>query len=177
MPDRTQRRRPAIERFWEKVDKSGDCWIWTAYKSPAGYGSFGVRAGESPQLAHRVSYRMTHGDIPEGMQVLHSCDNPPCVRPEHLSLGTGLDNVRDMFSKGRQPKHSGTRTGERNSNSKFTNAQRAVFLAELERGERLYIVARKYGVKYDTLFDMWRRQGRKRVRLKATKPERAVGRG
>jgi hypothetical protein len=71
------------ERFWKKVDKSGECWEWTAYNHN-GFGHFSV--DHSPKLAHRVAYGLAYGDIPEGKRVLHTCDNDLCVRPEHLYL-------------------------------------------------------------------------------------------
>ena len=97
------------ERFWSKVDKSGDCWVWTAavvgsrnpkFDHVGGYGVFGI--GRKVYRAHRVSWEMAHGPIPDGMLVCHSCDNRGCVRPSHLFLGDQADNVRDMDSKGRR---------------------------------------------------------------------------
>jgi hypothetical protein len=96
------------ERFWLKVDKSsghgpwGDCWLWTAAKDKKGYGRFYGFPGERRQAqAHRVSWRLAHGDIPEGISVLHSCDVPACENPAHLFLGTNDDNLEDMRRKGR----------------------------------------------------------------------------
>lgn len=93
-----------IQKFWEKVDKKGpnDCWLWTASKHPFGYGWFGVE-GEN-HSAHRISWIIHHGQVPKGMQVLHNCpggDNPSCVNPSHLWLGTQGDNMRDRQAKGR----------------------------------------------------------------------------
>jgi len=93
----------AEDRFWAKVNKNGECWIWTGAKLPKGYGHF--YSGEKTVLASRWSYEYAYGLIPEGLMVLHRCDNPPCVNPEHLFLGTMQDNIDDMIAKGRQRKY------------------------------------------------------------------------
>jgi hypothetical protein len=93
-------RHDLIDRFWSRVDKTGDCWLWTYCKNTCGYGVFGVGTGKHV-LAHRAAWTYTNGDIPKGLSVLHKCDNPICVRPAHLFLGTQRDNVRDMWRKGR----------------------------------------------------------------------------
>lgn len=96
---------PAI-RFARFFERSGGCWNWLGglFKE-TGYGKFNAGKGENGKTitayAHRVSYELHTGPIPEGMQVLHRCDNPRCVRPDHLFLGTQLDNMRDMIAKGR----------------------------------------------------------------------------
>lgn len=100
------------DRFWAKVDRSGGhdaCWMWLAGVARSGYGVFGIQG--KPRLAHRVCYRNTRGPIPSGLHVLHSCDNPLCVNPSHLWLGTNLDNVADKVAKGRQA--AGERSGGR----------------------------------------------------------------
>lgn len=105
-------RKGIAERFWTKVDKEGPvlrpelgpCWLWTGDQHNAGYGRLtnwvdGRRA--KPLYAHRVSWELAHGERPAGFDVLHRCDNPPCVNPDHLFLGTQLDNMRDRDAKGR----------------------------------------------------------------------------
>lgn len=92
--------RPLQERFWEKVKKTDGCWEWTGYRTRKGYGEVYIR-GEGSRRAHRVSYQLHHGTVPKSMQILHRCDNPPCVNPDHLFLGTAADNTRDMLEKGR----------------------------------------------------------------------------
>ena len=110
-----------LKRFDAKIDRSpgfgpnGNCWVWTGTRSPSGYGGFG-----SPKYgkygAHRIAYMLAFGDDPGPLFVLHRCDNPPCVRPEHLFVGTPLDNMRDAVSKNRQAR------GERVGLSKLTAA-------------------------------------------------------
>ena len=93
------------ESFWEKVKKAEGCWEWTGSKLPRGYGNFGRQlVKEHSQLAHRWAWRFSHGRAaPQNRMVLHSCDNPCCVRPSHLFLGTQTDNMRDLASKGKHP--------------------------------------------------------------------------
>lgn len=120
-PDMITERR--VENFWAKVDKSGECWNWTAFKSK-GYGYIQCGQGNSVR-AHRFSWVLHNGEIPEGMLVCHKCDNPSCVRPDHLFLGTPLDNVVDMLSKGRNVSCPGISNGS----SKLTPEQvRAIYL-------------------------------------------------
>jgi hypothetical protein len=98
------RRRALTQRFWAKVKigAADACWEWQGFRLPKGYGTIGVggRAG-GKQLAHRVSYELEYGLIPEGLLVCHSCDNPPCVNPKHLYVGSYADNLTDMHRKGR----------------------------------------------------------------------------
>ncbi len=91
--------RDFTERFWTKVNKSLDCWNWLANKYPNGYGQFQLEG--KPRSAHRLSYELAYGPIPKGLVVRHKCDNPGCVRPEHLELGTQADNVQDSVRRSR----------------------------------------------------------------------------
>lgn len=86
------------DRFWQKVRKSDGCWEWTARVSPEGYGEFW---DDRNVRAHRFSWSLVNGPIPDGLMVCHRCDNPRCVRPDHLFLGTNRENIRDMMAKGR----------------------------------------------------------------------------
>jgi hypothetical protein len=96
-------RRSLEERFWSKVDRSGECWMWVASLASTGYGQFYDKPRRrTPIGAHRVAWELANGPIPAGLQVLHRCDNPPCVRPDHLFIGTVSDNMRDMYAKGRR---------------------------------------------------------------------------
>jgi hypothetical protein len=92
---------PLAERFWRYVERSTGCWLWIGCRQRPGYGRIGREGGKGTRYAHHVSWELHYGPIPEGQQVLHRCDNPPCVRPDHLFLGSQLENVRDMWDKGR----------------------------------------------------------------------------
>jgi hypothetical protein len=99
------------ERFWAKVKKGESCWLWAAWRLPSGYGQ--IRAGERLLRAHRVAWELTNGPIPDGLCVLHNCpggDNPACVNPAHLWLGTNAENTHDMVAKGRYARHNAEKT-------------------------------------------------------------------
>lgn len=94
--------RSLFERFLDHVgpeDPDTGCWPWVGSLSGGGYGQ--IRNGDRMQQVHRAGWELKHGPIPEGMFVCHRCDNPRCVRPDHLFLGTHSDNMRDMVTKGR----------------------------------------------------------------------------
>lgn len=96
------RRGTLEERFWSKVKKTNTCWFWTGGTNNMGYGMIGESVKPYRHtLAHRLSFELANGNIPQGMFVLHACDTPACVRPDHLSLGTQTDNMQDATQKGR----------------------------------------------------------------------------
>lgn len=94
-------------RFWEKVDKRGpsECWLWCGSLDRDGYGR--QRVGNRPRLAHRVSYALAHGDVPDGAVVMHSCDTPACVNPAHLKAGTQQENIAQREARGRGVRPNG----------------------------------------------------------------------
>jgi len=89
---------PLMERLWSRVDKTGDCWIWTGSKNNKGYGVIG-NGNNHLSYVHRLVWEESNGTIPEGVEVCHSCDKPSCVR--HLFLGSHLENMQDMARKQR----------------------------------------------------------------------------
>lgn len=109
------------ERFWGKVEKSDGCWEWQKCKTFFGYGLF--RVDGKNVRAHRFSWGSINGAIPDGMCVLHHCDNPSCVNPDHLFIGTKKDNAQDRLSKGRpgSPGPAIPLMGELHQNTNLTN--------------------------------------------------------
>ena len=127
-------------RFWDKVEKTDTCWLWTAGKDPNGYGRFGI--DRKARLAHRVAYEMLVGPIPKGLYCCHTCDNPSCVNPEHLFIGTQKDNMKDMAKKLRGCH------GTKSPNTKLTEGD-VVAIREDPRSNR--VIGRDYGVSNGTV--------------------------
>ena len=118
-----------IERFHEKweLDKESGCWVWTASTAGKGYGQIKIPGQRRNIYAHQLSYIIHYGEIPSGMMVCHTCDNPRCVKPSHLFLGTAKDNLQDMKLKGRHL------NGAKNAKSKLTDEQvRAIHMLSRE---------------------------------------------
>lgn len=137
-----------IDRFLAKVDK-GDgstCWNWTASLAGKGYGQIKIPGTRRQIYAHILSYQWFNGEIPEGQMVCHICDNPKCVKPDHLFLGSGKENLQDMKAKDRHLK------GERNKQVKLTEAKVNAIHDALEAGESTYSLADRFGVAQSTIF-------------------------
>ena len=128
------------ERFWSKIDVSTPdaCWEWKAGKSPMGYGRY--RLPERAVFAHRYAYELVHGPIPDGLFACHRCDNPGCVNPAHIFLGTHDDNMRDMVSKGRHT------AGDKNASRKVSAIEVTQIRARRDAGETLKAIGDSYGI-------------------------------
>ena len=137
------------QRFWGRVEKTDYCWNWIGAKLNKEYGQFWVDGKKC--LAHRFSWVLHFGAIPKGSGyhgtcVLHKCDNPACVNPDHLFLGSNLDNVRDMIKKGRH--RTNPLKGEKRPQAKLTEIQ----VREILKDERKNIkIAEDYNVNYRTI--------------------------
>jgi hypothetical protein len=147
--ERKEHGKSAWQRFNERVDKTpgygpkGDCWLWTGTIDESGYGRF--RPKGKIVGVHRYSYAHFKGPIPEGLWVLHECDNRPCCNPDHLWLGTCADNTKDMISKGR----SRNPVGEKNGAAKLTEQDvRNILASDLCRAT----LAKNYNVSNSTIY-------------------------
>lgn len=144
--------RPFDECFWNNVDRSGgsdSCWLWTRKPSRDGYGVFWYQGNRS--RSHRVAWELAHGPIPHGMDVLHNCpggDNPLCVNPAHLWLGTRSENNHDRASKGR----SADTKGERHNGAKLTSAEVLAIRAHYADGSAVSELATRYGIDKSTVY-------------------------
>lgn len=143
-----------IQRFWFKVDiqDGGRCWEWLGHRNRWGYGAFWLNGKHL--RAHRFVYELIHGPIPDGLVVMHSCDNPACVRPDHLSLGTHRDNWLDSKKKGRQVQRN--LYGEESPKAKLTDEQVATIRDHYAQGQRAQYLADEYGVGVATIYALIR---------------------
>lgn len=168
-----------VVRFFASVKKSTGCWIWTGLRNKKGYGSIAVWLGPSKRamvLAHRWSWEHHVGKIPEGSCVLHRCDVPSCVRPEHLFLGSRTDNNKDMSDKGRRRSASGDANGRRKhpdnwpkgeaiTGSKLSEEEVRRVRAEYVDGSTSFVkLGKKYGVGRTTVENIVKGRKWKHVR-------------
>lgn len=137
-------------RFWRSVEKTDSCWNWIGQLTDKGYGY--IRAGNE-HLAHRVSWQLHNGKIPEGLNILHHCDHPVCVRPDHLYAGTHQDNMRDMVVRNRAAK----RKGEVHHNAKLTEQDVLTIRRLRAEGLRPRHIAAQFGIKSDTVYQIVKR--------------------
>ena len=145
-PNAGQTHAPPEVRFWRFVDKTAECWIFRQYGGKD-YGRFkpGGR-GAKTVLTHRYSYELHHGPIPDGMVVMHSCDNPACVNPAHLSVGTYKENTAQMAARGRHPRPG--RKGEASPQAKLDDATVRLIRQSTESHAAL---ARQFNCKAETV--------------------------
>lgn len=150
-----------VERFWGHAQPKGanECWPWHGARNVGGYGAANRHAINVP--AHRMSYEINIGPIADGMKICHTCDNPPCVNPEHLFTGTQQDNLRDMERKGRRS--GGALRGEHNPASKLTEESVRDIRAALSSGVIQRDLADKYGVTQAVISQIKRRASWKHV--------------
>ncbi len=146
------------KRFWAKVDRKGDseCWPWTGSKCSLGYGMMRGLNGDIRDRAHRISWKIHNGvQVPDKLCVCHSCDNPSCVNPSHLWLGTRSQNTQDMIAKGRN--------GARKIRQ-FTDTQirymRQLYTASIKS---YYKLAKRFGVSHSTIAGIIKRKTYKDV--------------
>jgi hypothetical protein len=133
--------RVVSDRFWSKVDATagaGGCWPWVASLNRTGYGQ--LSCGRVPRLAHRISWTLHNGPIPRNQHVLHTCDNPACVNPAHLFIGSQADNMRDMAAKGRQAR------GDRQGQAKITERDVREIRCRAADGETQRSLAHRFGI-------------------------------
>lgn len=141
----------APARFWAKVSKSPGCWEWTGYLNNMGYGQLSLN--NRCTYAHRYSWILAHGEIAKGLCVLHRCDNPKCVRPDHLFLGTKKQNSEDMMKKGRWTRPFIRRSvGEQVHSSKLKAIDIPVIRGRIQSGEPLQVIARSFGVSHGAIY-------------------------
>lgn len=163
-------RRTLEQRFWVKVDRGGECWEWRAAISPYGYGYF--HNGTRMEHAHRVSWRLAHGiEIPDGLMILHECDNRLCVRPEHLRPGTAKDNAGDAVERGHHYGKGIRLHGEVNGQCRYTDELVvAIREAYASGGVSQSEVGRRFGVTQSYVSSVvrgWRRRLTSRVQAVA----------
>lgn len=140
--------------FWSMVDKTGDCWLWTGYRQPDGYGQF--RANSKFYNSHKFAYELAYGPVPDGLEVMHTCDQPHCCNVAHMHLGTHLDNMRDCYNKRRHA------FGMRNTRAKLTDGQVRELRVLRDQGWKFHELSARFGISSSHACNIY---GRKAWRL------------
>lgn len=141
-------------RLWNRVDQSAGadgCWPWTGAVTAFGYGRLGDKSKRKTLVTHRVAWEAINGPIPEGLCVLHRCDNPPCCNPTHLFVGTRSDNAKDMMNKGRGTLSQHKFTGERHGRARLTESKVAEMRALFAAGVSVSAIARQFNAARSTV--------------------------
>ena len=149
----------------EKIEKRtkvlpNGCWLWTAYKDKNGYGIMNMKSKN--RKVHRVVWVINNGDIPEGFFVCHKCDNPSCINPDHLFLGTPNDNVQDMMNKGRYKCGGKPHYGEKNGMSKL-NEKDVLEIRGLRNKKTHKALSKQYNVSVSCIQNIMLRKSWKHI--------------
>jgi hypothetical protein len=143
------------DRFWARVAKSDGCWEWQGPRSPAGYGFGSIRS--QTRGAHRIAWEIVNGSIPAGKFIRHICDNPPCVRPDHLRIGEPAENSADMVARGRSyrgPRTGKTARGSEVGTARFTEAQVLEMRRLFAEGMARRAIAEQFAADYSHVCDI-----------------------
>lgn len=150
------KKRPLSERFWARVERGMGCWEWRGYRNSLGYGGTVDDLGKT-RPAHRASWELTFGPIPPGLFVCHRCDNPGCVNPGHLFLGTQRDNIQDASRKGRVSR------GEHRHCARLSEVSVALIRRRHAEGETQNRLAAEFGVTRQAIWHVVHRKSWKHI--------------
>jgi hypothetical protein len=146
-----------VKKFWSRVDKKSadECWLWIGAFDKDGYGQMRDGIRKIQDRGHKFSYRLHFGVIPKNMCVCHKCDNPSCVNPNHLFLGTALDNQKDKMAKNRHAK------GESQGHSKLTNEQ--ISQIRSRANDDYKVLCSEFNIVPSTVYRIWHKESWKHI--------------